>query len=425
MRTSPDTISGKTSSRLFPIEPRLLSLCVLHYVVDYFGGLLAPLPEPTLTSHLNVNLGSIALLLGGCALLTNVIQPLSGCFFPRRGIPVILLIAPIFAALSCLIGLSHSVRWTGMVLVLSSIGIGLLHPEAALAAHSLSKRHPGFGMALFVSGGYFGFSCGSLISGFWVHHHDQDLSSFWILGVPVIPALGLVLLTRLHRLTGHVPEHVSSQVGPFPFHLVWPMAICIATNMCLLVRFITILSVRRFPEPSAQAWGGAAVFATGISGSLGSFLWGYLSDKLGKARVILFLQFACQPFLYMATHASSPMLTPLWSVGVGLTMGATFPMAVLLARQARGLGERLKMGLAIGGSWGIGEIVFILAGIYVGRFPPGDPVPVFRIYWICWVLLVMTAVLAFLVSKREPTSWSPSENLFSSQRRGGARKERR
>ena len=86
-------------------------------------------------------------------------------------------------------------------------------------------------------------------------------------------------------------------------------------------------------------------------------------------------------------------------------MGAVFPLGVILARSSHGLSDRLRMGLTVGGSWGIGELGFILAGKYVSRFVPGDPLPVQRVYWGCWVLLFVTAVLAVSISgKGRPVS---------------------
>jgi len=402
MENVTETVPQKPLTRSPRIERSLLVLSLAHFIVDFFGGLLTPLPEPTLTRHLGVELGTVAVLLGGCALLTDVIQPLSGWFLPRRGLPFLLLLCPLFASFSSFIGLSHSMAWVAFSLILSATAIGLVHPEAILAAHAVAKKRPGFGMALYVSSGYFGFSCGSLVSGLWVDHFEQDLSSFWCLGLLVIPVLALIRGTGLHRMKGHVEKTVSQEKGPLPFYLIFPLTVSIAANMCLLVRFITILLVRSFPDQSSQAWGGATVFASGISGALGSFVWGHLSDRWGKARLIVTAQLLAIPFLYMMTHPQSPSWAPFWGVGTGCTLGAVFPLAVILARSSHGLSDRLRMGLSVGGAWGIGEIGFILAGRYVGRFVSGNPLPVQRVYWVCWFLLFSTTLLALFITKKEP-----------------------
>ena len=78
---------------------RLLILTFLHFAVDFAGGLQIPLPEPTLTGHLGARLPLIAAIIGGTAILANAIQPLSGWLMPERGIPKLLVAAPLVAAL--------------------------------------------------------------------------------------------------------------------------------------------------------------------------------------------------------------------------------------------------------------------------------------------------------------------------------------
>jgi len=380
---------------------RLVLLTLVHFAVDFCGGLLIPLPEPTLIEHLAVGLPRVALLVGGCALLVNVIQPFSHWLLPRRGAPLLLAICPALAALSACIGLTHSYALAAVMLIISGASIGILHPETALAAHSVAGRHKGVAISVFMSGGYFGFSTGSLIAGLWVEKSDPALSGFWLLaGIPLLVTV-LVLASGLHRLRGHVAEEETSTAGSTPLAPSLALAVCLAVNMCLVVRLVTILLVRRFPDQAAQAWGGSTVFATGVTGAIGAYLWGYLSDKIGRGWTVALVQFLAAPFLYGLLHAKSPEVAPLWGIGVGFTMGGVFPLSVLLAREARGLPQRLRMGLAIGGAWGLGEIVFILAGKYIGSRPDGAVQPVATVLNACWWVLGFAALLGLCIGMRE------------------------
>ena len=381
--------------------PRLAILTLLHFSVDFYGGLTVPLSEPTLTEHLDVTLPMIALLVGGCAMVINLIQPVSGILLPSHGMPYLLIAAPLAAGLTACIGLSHSYWTVGAMLLVAGIGIGMVHPEAALAAHSLSGRRSGLGMSLFMSGGYCGFASGSLVAGTWVERNGQGLAGFWLLALPAFCIAFLVVLSGLHRLEEHMAPDATERAGAMPFGLVLALGVCIAMNVCILVRFTTILLVRRFPDAAAQSWGGATVFATGISGAVGSFLWGHLSERWGCGRVIVLAQLLALPFLYGLIHAATPAATPFWGLGVGLTMGGVFPLSVVLARRARRPARRLRMGLAIGGAWGAGEFGFILGGKYVGGFPGSNPAPVVTILNVCWILLLLTAILGTIISAAE------------------------
>jgi len=390
-----------------PVPPdgnffQLLVLALVHFVVDFYGGLMVPISEPTLTGHLGVGLSTVAILVGGCALLINVIQPLSQWILPERGAPILLLIAPLMAACAAMIGLSSQFGIVATLLIVSAVGIGIVHPEGAIAAHSLAGSRKGIGISLFMSGGYFGFSLGSLTSGLWTEFRDQGLAHFWLMVLPALITVVLVALSRLHRIKGHMEQsNTPGKNGAIPFALVFTLALGLTITICLLTRLLPVFLVRSFPDMDAQGWAGATVFATGVSGVAGMFLWGHLADRIGNGRIISMALPASLPFLWLLLHIDSIFMAPVWAACVGFTLGAVFPICVVLARQAGGLPQRLRMGLVIGGAWGTGELVFMLGGNYVGRFPEGMVEPVLSVLNLCWLLVITATLLALVVSRLE------------------------
>lgn len=397
---------------------RLAILALVHFTVDFFAGILIPLLEPTLTQHFGVDLARVALLVGGTAIIVNVIQPVSGWILPRKGAPILLLLGPPTAALVACIGLTDSLLIMAVMLITASIGIGIVHPEGALAAHSLAGERKGLGVSTFMAAGYFGFALGSLVSGVWVESHDPGLARFWLLALPALIVVILVLLSGLHRLQGHVDEEMFSHLGVLPFKLVLGLAVCIAVNVCILVRFITIFLVRSFPGQDPQSWGGAAVCVMGVSGGLCAFVWGHLSDRFRSGWLIFAAQLLGAPFLYLLLRVRSASTAPVWALGVGLTMGAVFPLTIVLAREARGLPQRLRIGLVIGGAWCMGEVAFILGGKYVTLFPEDMARPVASVLNVCWVCLAATAILAAILARVERGMVAPIECGMYSTREG-------
>ncbi len=385
---------------------RLLILTFMHFVIDMMGGLLIPLPEPTLVQHLGVSLAMVAVLVGGSAIIINAVQPVSGWLLPASGMPMLLVFAPLAAALIAFIGLTNSYWIAGILLVTAGIGIGVLHPEGVLTAHELSGKRTGLGMSLFMSGGYFGFASGSLVSGLWVEYHEPDLANFWLLALPAVLVVVLVLLSGLHRLRGHDGESNAGHLkkGQVPFLPVMLLAAAVAGTVCLFVRLITIWLVRRFPGEAAQGWGGATVFATGLAGAFAGIFWGHMSDRFGRARTIAVAQFLCIPFLYGIFRITAPSQAPLWGIGIGLTLSGVFPLTVVLAREAKGFGKRLRVSLAIGGAWGFGEILFMFASHYVASHPQTAVLPVESALKSCWLGLILIVLLALTVSR-----WEKSE----------------
>jgi hypothetical protein len=292
------------------------------------------------------------------------------------------------------------------MLLVAAAGIGLVHPEAALAAHSLSRGRAGLSMGLFMSGGYFGFAAGSLVAGLWVESHTPSLAGFWMLGLPAFAVTLLVLASGLHRLEGHGGEDLKGpEQGP-PFALSVMLCVAIATTMCLLTRFLPIYLVRRFPGGGGQGWGGATVFASGIAGALSAFAWGHISEGRRRGRYMAAAQLLGLPFVIVLTRVPSLHVAPLLGLGIGATMGAVFPLSVVLARESPGAGHRLRMGLAIGGSWAIGELAFVVGTAHVGRFPDGAVEPVVTVLHFCITVTAVTAAATMLLAQHEKPSRS-------------------
>lgn len=365
---------------------RLCILAFLHFTVDFYGGVVRPLAQPTLMRHLAVGFGAVVLLIGISQVVVNAIQPLSAAFLPRRGMPSLLLACPLLAAMSAMIGLTSDYGGVAALLVLSALAIGMLHPETLLAAHALAGRRQGVGLALYISGGFFGFSSGGWVGAAWATR--WGLAGFWLLALPALISAALVLASGMYRLHGHgespTPEHVSHRI---PFAVVFGLTAVVATCMDLVMMFITPYLVRRFGE-SAQFWGGAEIFAFGLSGALASYLWGHVSENRRRCRTIALTQLAALPFLYLLIEIDRPEMAPVWGAVCGACMGGVIPLTVVLGRGAPGRASRLRAGMLVGGAFGVGSLVAVGAAQIVDMFPSDSAEPV------AWALRAVMALVA-------------------------------
>jgi len=378
---------------------RMFVLTMLHFIVDFYGGLLAPLPEPTLTGHLSTSLGSVMLLVGIGGIVVNASQPVSGALLPKRGFPPLLILAPIVASLIACIGLTNSFAGVGALVIVAFIGIGAFHPEGVLAAQALSGSRQGLGTAFFLSSGFLGYSLGAWVGGAWASR--WGLAGFWLLGAPAAAGVLMVLITRLHRVAAHLdvepPSHIRHSI---PFPLVFALTTGIAVNLSILACFITPYLVRRF-GPQAQYWGGTELLTFGLAGALGSYLWGHLSERRSRCRTIALTQIVAVPFLVLLLRVSSPNMAPVWGGCLGFFMGAVFPVAVVLGRGSPGVSARFRAGLLIGGSWGIGSVAVIAAGKWIDLYPPGDVYPVGGVLQLCFLLTAALVVVSMFLSRYE------------------------
>ena len=291
-----------------------------HLVVDMYGGFLLPL-IPVLRDRLDVKLSSLTVVTGLCGIAVNGIQPLAGMLSPRLSRPALLIAAPVLAAMLALIGVPGDLLALGALAVVGHLGIGIFHPDGLMAAHAISGSREHLGVPIFLSGGFLGWSLGTLLATQWVDRYSFD--GFWILALPGLLVLVLFVMTGLCR------RGVAHAVG----------------------------------ETCGIKWGGYCLSVLGISGVLDSLVWGYLSARVSPFALIAIGQLACAPLYVLLVWApSGPALVAL-SVPAGLcTGGAFFPILAMVARRSRGFTPGVRAGLIVGGSWGCGSLVASACG---------------------------------------------------------------
>jgi predicted MFS family arabinose efflux permease len=379
---------------------RIFVLTLAHFTVDFYVGLIIPLPEPFLINHLNTDLLAVMALVSTSAVIFNGIQPLAGAFLPKRAWPMIMVAAPVLAALTGLVGLTHHYAVVALLLWTAAVGIGCLHPEGAALAHGLARKRPGLVVAVFMSGGNLGFASGALVGGVWAAKWGLD--GIWIVSLLGLITLVLLLLSGAYRVSA--PSNASETSTPkregLPFVLVMILAVSVTATVTLLSRLLPVYLYRCFGR-EAVAYAGAAFFLTGLAGVAGSYVWGFFSGRFGCGRIIILAEILGLPFLYLMIHPGSMSLVPFFGLGLGLTLTGVFPLAVVMAHQARGLNRRARLGLAIGGAWGLGELLALGGAKYVDQFPPGAPEPVAQVLGLCYVLVGLTVVISIVVARME------------------------
>ena len=146
---------------------QLYSLSFAHGVSDLFIGML-PAILPAIRTEFNLSLSSGVLLLSICFLTCNLVQVLFGHLRPDKKHPLFLTIGLAMCGAICFCGLLSSVKGASLLLmalvVISSMGVALTHPEGLRAVHLLRRISPATGTAVFLNGGVLGFCSGGLLA---------------------------------------------------------------------------------------------------------------------------------------------------------------------------------------------------------------------------------------------------------------------
>ncbi len=143
---------------------RLIFFSLGHMTSDLYPGMLSPL-LPLLLSRYGLSLAMAGVLIMVLQAFCNIFQPIVGILNDHRPMKLFLWMGLIISAVpfSCLLRLGK-IEFMIIALAVSGVGVGMFHPIAAVAVGQIAKENRrGITMALFSSGGSFGFMIAPLI----------------------------------------------------------------------------------------------------------------------------------------------------------------------------------------------------------------------------------------------------------------------
>ncbi len=339
---------------------QLLVLAGVHFLIDTFASML-PAILPALRAEFALSLSLGGIVLGVLHMTSNGIQPLTGHMRANKRKPLFLHLGLILAASICLLGVlpRGGGAFGGMILlaVVSGCGIAIVHPEGLRAVHRLKRIAPAVSTAVFMAGGFLGYASGGAVSAFLV-------SCFGLQGLyPLVlcPIIGIVMVMFLKvRLAVEAKAHnenkAQTEEGRLPFWLIMAMAMPAAISTTVLTLLLpTVLNELGF----TLTFGGLSTTTFGLGGAAGSFVWAYVAHKKGELRCSIAALFLVIPFLvaYLALMNSRMAIWILF--GAGFCAISAYILMITLSRHATGptLGQR--MGLMVGGTWALANIVFM------------------------------------------------------------------
>ena len=346
----------------------LLILAFSHLVVDMYVGLLMPI-LPALETRMNVSFAALAGVVGVCGIIVNLIQPLAASVsrkFPKQ---LFLLIGPAISALMACIGLIDSYEAFIVIALISVIGTGIFHPDGVVAAHIASGDHEHLGVPIFLSGGFFGFSCGAIVSSQWFMNFQ--FNGYWLLAVPGILSTALIFTIRKKIACAGLSESTiirqkkqNSQKVHFHIATLVLFTSCLVTPVAVVYTIYSKYLETLYGASAAVEWSGFVIALLGLSGAGGSYLWGWMSKKVSRYLLGVITQaLAIVAYLIFVFVEPGSMLI-LVTLFLGITWGSSiFPVIATAAKYSRGLTPTERAGWVVGGSWGFAGLFQVLFGV--------------------------------------------------------------
>ncbi len=376
----------------------LLILMGAHITGDLLGGILGAI-LPALRAHFNLSLSAGLNLIALMGMSCNIFQVVAGHFQTTNSRPWGLSIGLVLACLIPLIGLVPAgyPHFAGLaaLLIVGGVGVAWIHPNGLRGVHHLHRIPSSISTALFMVGGFAGFSSGAWISGAIVEKAGLPGLAWLIpLGLVmalIVPLSGLRLSTDENTAPAATDPHGVPGVA-FP-HLLTMGVLAALAAVILTTLLPTHLHQLGFP----LSIGGRTVFFFGLGGAAGSLFWGYMAHHkgygfalrgslgMGIPILIAYLLLAAKPWAFWLLLLASFFLY------------AAYPLIVTLARHSSScmpLGKR--MGLIVGGSWGIAGLVLM------GLGPVGESfglAPILHLSWVCYILTFIYSVFTLSVKR--------------------------
>ena len=347
------------------ITPRLGLLTVGHLTIDSYSSFFAPL-LPLLVKKLDLNLTLVGTLVALASITSSFSQPLFGLASDRLRRPWFVAFGPLTAAVF-MSGLGLAPNYAALValLMLAGLGVAAFHPQSAALVAAAAERK-GMAMAFFVTGGTIGFSIGPMFAVGIVNAFGLERT--WIAAIPGI-IVSALLLAWFVRVVPR-PRH---EMKPPPLHRLRPVArpltllyLVTVARAAVSYGFMTYLPLYLTGRGYTLSQSGAFVSLYLLLGSLGGFLGGWLSDRIGGARVILASFVTATPaflaFLLLPDRAGLPCL-----IAGSFLLQTSLPVNVVIGQELSPEHSSTIASLLMGAAWGFGALIVGPVGALADR----------------------------------------------------------
>ncbi len=339
-----------------------------HLVNDGFGSFFAPL-LPLLIHRLDLSLAMAGAFGTLRILISSITQPGLGYLLDRAQRPILAVVGPVLTIFALgFIGKVSSLWQLAIVLVAGGLGTALFHPANASLVAATGGENRGLAMAFFSAGGTLGGAIAPLII---VPYVD----AFGLEGTPwlILPALVFVVLiavsinrnTASYRLSSpSAKERFTLQGLPTGLVLLWMVIVFRSLTGTSFWNFLAVLITER---GASTLIGGAGISVFALSGALGGFIGGTLSDRIGPKRVIFGSLILASPFLLLFLHGPAELSLVFLGLA-GFFLFSSTPVGIVAAQRLLPGKVGLVSGLVMGFAWGVGGLALAPIGWLADRY---------------------------------------------------------
>jgi len=323
----------KHTSKNFQLG-NIITISFSHLVNDVYSSFLSPL-LPLLVKKYGITL-SLAGMLNLFQQIPALFQPFVGILSEKIPARFLLIFAPSITAISMsLLGTANDYGALIIIVIFAGVGSTLFHVPGSVMVKRISGERIGKGMSFFMLGGELARSLGPmLVLGaveFWSLEETYKL-------IPIGLTATVLLFFRFRKI--RITEELRKSKESISYFGVIKKHSGLFVQIAGIFFFSAImrgalsafLPVYLVEKGNSLWFGGIALSVFQLSGAVGTFLSGTISDKIGR-RNVLFLILAISPVLMFVFVFSSGILSFALLVLMGLSMFGITPVMLALINE--------------------------------------------------------------------------------------------
>ena len=356
-------MSTKTNKRFQWDNVILISLA--HLFHDTFSAFLAPV-LPLIIEKLSISL-TMSSFLNIAQRAPSLLNPYIGYISDKLKIRYLIIIAPaLTATIMSLIGLAPT--YTVLVLMLFAMGIGssLFHVPSPVMIKKVSGSKPGMGMSFYMLGGELARTLGPLTIltaiSFWTFEGTWRL-------IPLVIVLTILLWAKIRNISIQEEfKHNKTKTTPFS-SLRKHKSFFIAISFFILFTSVLKSGISFFLpkyiiDQGNSLWvGGIALSIFQLSGALGTFLSGTISDFLGRRKTLLLSTITTPVLMYLFVVFSNSYIALPILILLGISTFANTPVILTMVTSLSDENTAFINSIYMTISFIIGSVAIVLVGI--------------------------------------------------------------
>ena len=337
-----------------------------HFILELCSNFL-PIVYPLLIALLGLSYGQIGLIALVMGVGASVTQPLFGLWSDRWNPRVIASFGVIWTGVVLgLIGLAPSYWFVLLVVAVGGLGSAAFHPSGATIAYAGGGRRRGIAISIFSVGGNLGSALSPLLVALTI--------GLWgLIGTTVVIPIGLAAGLFMYLWLRDDPKFPTSSVesekdlqttAPSGWLLGLALVvIAIMGRSWFQVALMTYLPTWMQEQGYSITMGGQFLFVFSASAGAGSLVGGTLSDYVGRWSVLVVGLGFLGPVYWLYLNATGIAQLIVLLAVMGVLIGSTFPVSIVLAQEVWPRGVGLASSLVMGLGWAPGGIAASLTGV--------------------------------------------------------------